>query len=107
MKVFEEFTNEDLKEFLTDNGFTRNSKRSENESQILDYERLSDILCCKQRQVRNLVAGSVPIQRGHYNLLALHTGLMEPQLISAQTSFTERPHTGSIVISEHLEPELA
>lgn len=107
MKDYTDFTNQDLKEFLSDNGFTRNSRRSDDEPQVLDYEKLSDILCCKQRQARNLIAGNVPIQRGHYSLLALHAGLMEPQLIAAQTSGSERPGAVSFEVSSMVGPKRA
>tara|TARA_R100000935_G_C2831067_1_gene165128 strand:- start:278 stop:571 length:294 start_codon:yes stop_codon:yes gene_type:complete len=83
MKNYTEFTNEDLQQFLADNGFIRNSKRG-TEERVMNYEKLSEILGCQQRQSRNLVSGIVPLQRGQYNLLALHAGYMEPQLC-AQT----------------------
>lgn len=80
MKIYEEFTTEDLQQFLSDHGLIRNSKRGANEPQIVDYEKLEVIMCCKSRQARNIVDGKLPLQRGHYNLLALHAGKMEPQL---------------------------
>lgn len=83
MKSFEEFTTEDLQAFLEENGFIRASKRG-NEPGVVDYEKLTEIWGCKSRQARNIVAGRLPLQRSQYNLLALHSGAIEPQLVSAQ-----------------------
>lgn len=86
MKSYEEFTNDDLQQFLEDNGFIRPSKRGADEPAVIDYDKLSDLLGCKQRQARNLVSGKLPLQRSHYNLLAVHSGAVRPQLC-AQTFF--------------------
>ena len=85
MKIYEEFTTDDLQQFLADHELIRKSKRGAKEAGVVDYDRLEVIICCKSRQARNIVDGKLPLQRGHYNLLALHAGKMEPQLISAQT----------------------
>lgn len=104
MKSYEEFTNDDLQQFLADNGFIRPSKRGAEEPEVMDYDKLGDLLGVKSRQARNLVAGKLPLQKGHYNLLALHAGLMEPQLIAAQKTGSEGSHAVSFVVSSEMEP---
>mgnify|MGYP001627830703 CR=1 FL=1 len=104
MKSYEEFTNDDLQQFLAENDFIRPSKRGAYEPAVIDYDKLSDMLGIKPRQARNLVSGKLPLQKGHYNLLALHAGLMEPQLIAAQKSEGEDRHAGSIAVLTPVEP---
>lgn len=57
MKSYEEFTNNDLKQFLAEKGFIRQNKRVADEREVIDYEKLSNLLGCKPRQARNLVDG--------------------------------------------------
>ena len=111
MKIYEEFTTDDLQQFLADHDLIRKSKRGANAAGVVDYEKLEVIMCSKSRQARNIVDGKLPLQRGQYNLLALHAGKMEPQLISAQKigegtiEDYNKQEAVEMFISKHQEPQ--
>jgi hypothetical protein len=83
MKPYGEFKPEALQELMRKNGMTRHHgnvkhKTQADNGEIYDYVKLAKIFGCKDRQARHIVHGRQRLQRYHYDLLAFHTGSIEP-----------------------------
>ncbi|MDI3326200.1 hypothetical protein QKW35_17605 [Pontibacterium granulatum] len=81
MKPYEQFTVEDLREFIADHQLLRQHELCTDFRLVIDFERLAHILGLKPRAVRSIISGRSKLQRCHYNLLALHAGFIKPELI--------------------------
>lgn len=86
MKSFEEFTLVDLHDFIAKHNITKKDERgckddSLSDNLVIDYEHLSNLLSCKERNARAIVGGDTSIKRHHYDLLAFHTKTKQPQLV--------------------------
>lgn len=85
MKPYEQFTVEDLREFIADHQLLRQHELCTDFRLVVDFERLAHILGLKPRAVRSIISGRSKLQRCHYNLLALHAGFIEPELTDVST----------------------
>ena len=79
MKPFKEFSLEDLNQYILGHKLLRTDLRSTDDKQVIDYERLGEILGCSKRSARCLIEGRHGIHKWHYNLLALHAGAITPE----------------------------
>ncbi len=85
MKPFEEFTLEDLHDFISEHNITKMDGRGcrdeyMSDNLVVDYDHLGELLACTERNARALVSGAVNIRQHHYDLLAFHTRNKQPGL---------------------------
>lgn len=101
MKPYEQFTVDDLREFIADHQLLRQHELCTDLRLVIDIERLARILGLKPRAVRSIISGRSKLQRCHYNLLALHAGFIKPELtdVSAEIDIGDSETARDYILS--------
>tara|TARA_R110000765_G_scaffold423940_1_gene533635 strand:- start:1646 stop:1906 length:261 start_codon:yes stop_codon:yes gene_type:complete len=86
MKPFDDFTRDDLHDFISDYNITKKDCRggitvAESNNTVINYKYLSELLSCTERNARAICDGAVNIRKHHYDLLSFHTKTKQAQLV--------------------------